>query len=156
MRPGYTSSVFHINNDVKASMSICFEDIFPDEIRKQINEESNLMINITNDSWYGKGLGPLHHSILARLRAIENRRSFYRCTPTGLTTATDLTGKIIAKGKIWEPDIVTAKLPLYEGKPVYSYIGESLSYLSIIITVLLILAVIIIHIKQKIIKKRFK
>ncbi len=148
MRPGFSSSIFQINNDVKASMSICFEDIFPDEIRKRTNEGSNLMINITNDSWYGKGLGPLHHSILARLRAIENRRSFYRCTPTGLTTATDLTGKIIAKGKIWEPDIVTARLPLYNGKTVYSYIGEILSYLAVIITVLLILASIIIKIIQ--------
>ena len=143
LRPGNTSSIFQINNDVRASMSICFEDIFPDKIRKQVNEGSNLMINITNDSWYGKGLGPLHHSILARLRAIENRRSFYRCTPTGLTTASDLTGKVVAKGKIWEPDIVTAKLPLYEGRTIYSYIGESLSYLSVLITVLLILFLII-------------
>ena len=156
LRPGDTSSIFNINNDVKASMSICFEDIFPDKIRKQINEGSNLMINITNDSWYGKGLGPLHHSILARLRAIENRRSFYRCTPTGLTTATDLTGKIIAKGKIWEPDIVTAELPLYEGRTIYSYIGESLSYLSIIIILLLILISIIIYIKQYFSQRRFK
>jgi apolipoprotein N-acyltransferase len=149
MRSGFTSSIFKINDNIKASISICFEDIFPNEIRKQNNEGSNLMINITNDSWYGKGLGPLHHSILARLRAIENRRSFYRCTPTGLTTATDITGKIIAKGKIWELDIVTAELPLNEGRPIYSYIGELLSYLSVITTILLILAVIIINIIQK-------
>lgn len=146
LRSGYTSSIFKINKNVKASMSICFEDIFPEDIREKVNEGSNLMINITNDSWYGKGLGPLHHSILARLRAIENRRSFYRCTPTGFSTATDLTGRIIAKGKIWEPDIITARLPLYEGRTVYSYIGELLSYLTIIITELIIITTLIVFI----------
>ena len=99
MTPGTTSSIIRIGDNVKASMSICFEDIFPDDIRKKVNEGSNLMINITNDSWYGEGLGPLHHSVLARLRSIENRRSFYRCTPTGLTTANDFTGRILAQGQ---------------------------------------------------------
>ena len=74
MTPGTTSSILKIGNKVKASMSICFEDIFPEDIRKNVNEGCNLMINITNDSWYGKGLEPLHHSVLARLRSIENRR----------------------------------------------------------------------------------
>ena len=143
MTPGITSSIFNINDKVKACMSICFEDIFPDEIRQKVNEGSNLMINMTNDSWYGKGLGPLHHSILARLRSIENRRSLYRCTATGLTTANDFTGKLIVQGAMWDAEIVTAKLPLYEGRTIYSYIGELVSYLSIMITVLLMLFVLI-------------
>ena len=143
MVPGITSSIFNVNDKVKACMSICFEDIFPDEIRQKVNEGSNLMINITNDSWYGKGLGPLHHSILARLRSIENRRSFYRCTATGLTTANDFTGKLIAQGEMWNAEIVEARLPLYEGRTVYSCIGELFSYLSIGITVLILLFMLV-------------
>jgi len=131
LTPGKTSSIFKINNKIRASLSICFEDIFPDDIRAKVNEGSNLMINITNDSWYGSGMGPLHHSVLARLRAIENRRSFYRCTPTGVTTASDFTGKIIASGGMWREEIIAVKLPLFDERSVYSYIGEIFSYLSI-------------------------
>jgi apolipoprotein N-acyltransferase len=150
--PGTTPSIFTIGK-VKANISICFEDLFPEDERKKNLEGSNLMINITNDSWYGKDLGPLHHSIIARLRAIENRRSFYRCTATGLTTASDLTGKVVAKGKMWEPVIVKAKLPLYSEKTIYSYTGEIISYFCIGISCLLILLSFIIFLKRKFTKK---
>jgi apolipoprotein N-acyltransferase len=132
-----TSSSIMITGKIKASISICFEDIFPDEIRRNVNEGSNLMINITNDSWFGNGRGPLHHSVLARLRGIENRRSFYRCTATGYTTASDFTGKIIADGPIGEEAFITGTLPLYEGRSVYSYIGELLSWICVLSVILM-------------------
>ncbi len=135
---GKTSAIFNINQ-IKAAISICYEDIFPDLIRKHNIEGSNLMINLTNDSWYGKNMGPLHHSILGRLRAIENRRSFYRCTATGLTTASDLTGKIISSAKVWSEEIVFAELPLYSERTLYSYTGDLFAYLTIAIAILFIL-----------------
>ena len=141
LKPGKLTSIFKIGN-VLASVSICFEDIFPDLIRKNINQGSNLMVNITNDSWYGKNLGPLHHSILARLRAIENRRSFFRCTATGLSTASDITGKIVAKSKMWSEEVIKARVPLYQKRSVYSYIGEIFSYLCITIFVVLSLFIV--------------
>ncbi len=149
MKKGSTQSIFHIKKNVKACISICFEDIFPDEMRKKVNEGCNLMINITNDSWYGKGLGPVHHSILARLRGIENRRSFFRCTATGLTTASDYTGKIIAKGNMWQEQIISARLPLYERRSLYSYIGETFSYLCVILVLIIILIIIRNHFTNK-------
>ena len=133
--PGKTSSIFTIKN-VKASINICFEEIFPDLIRKKCAEGSNLLINLTNDSWFGNGLGPLHHSVLGRLRAIENRRSFFRCTATGLTTASDFTGKIIAKGSMATAEVVKAEVPLYEKRSIYSYIGEIFTNVSIFMVII--------------------
>jgi len=153
LKKGNTSSIFNIDNKVKACMSICFEDIFPDEIRKKVSEGSNLMINITNDSWYGNTIGPVHHSVIARLRAIENRRSFYRCTATGVTTASDPTGRVIATGKVWTEQIVTASLALYDKRTIYSYIGEIFSYLCIVLTILLFIIIIFYKIYSKILKK---
>lgn len=151
---GETSSIFKFEN-VKASMSICFESLFPDEIRKKVNEGSNLMINLTNDSWYGNTIGPVHHSAIARLRAIENRRSFFRVTATGITTASDPTGKIVSKAKAWEPVALYAEVPLYEGKSIYSFIGELFSYISIILVLVFIVVIGVLKIKNQIISKMF-
>lgn len=149
MRSGDTSSVFTIGKNVKACISICYEDIFPNEIRRKVNEGSNLMINITNDSWYGDTIGPVHHSVLGRLRAIENRRAFYRCTATGVTTASDLTGKVVATGPVWVPYIIPATLPLYEGRSLYSYIGESLSYFCVGLVLIILLLTFSDYIEKK-------
>ncbi len=150
LKKGNTPSIFRINDRVRACMSICFEDIFPDEIREKVNEGSNLMINITNDSWYGNTIGPVHHSVLARLRAIENRRSFFRCTATGVTTASTITGKVVAEGKVWTPQIVEARLPLYDKRTVYSYIGETFSYISILTVILIMIFIVCIKAFKKI------
>jgi|GEM_PF-1229109 len=139
---GKTSSIFEINNKTAASLSICFEDIFPDYIRKKSNEGCNILINITNDSWYGDTIGPVHHSVLGRLRAIENRRSFFRCTATGLTTASDFTGKVIAKGGMFKEEVIKARLPLYSKRTIYSYIGESLTYLCLLSVIILLIMII--------------
>ncbi len=140
MQSGNKNIIFDVGEYSNLAVSICFEGIFPDDIRKKVNEGANVMINMTNDSWYGDTIGPVHHSAIARLRGIENRRSLFRCTATGLTTASDLTGRVVEKGEVWEPTIVYAGLPLYRGRTLYSYIGELLSYISISIIFLLIAA----------------
>lgn len=139
LKAGEGSSIIKFQNrrgdsEIRASLSICFEDIFADEIRRKTAPGSNLMINITNDSWFGLGLGPLHHSILARLRGIENRRSLFRCTATGLTTATDPLGRVKSKGTMGRSESIRAALPLYEKRTLYSHIGELFTYLSILIS----------------------
>jgi apolipoprotein N-acyltransferase len=131
--PGTKSGIFQIG-DVRAGLSICFEDLFPELQSKNVADKANIFINLTNDSWYGYGLGPLHHSIIARLRGIENRRSLYRCTSTGLSTASDLTGRVVASGQMGKEDIIYAGLPLYEGKTFYFYAGEILSYICMLLT----------------------
>lgn len=148
---GQTLSVFFMG-EARASLSICFEDLFPDLIRRKNNEGSNLMINITNDSWFGNGIGPIHHSVLARLRAIENRRSFYRCTATGLTTASSITGEVKKSLKIGTEGFLKETLSLYDKRTIYSYIGELFSY----ITILIVLIMIIYSLRRYFLKEREK
>nr|HPO49827.1 hypothetical protein [Spirochaetota bacterium] len=76
-------------------------------------------------------------------RGIENRRSLYRCTATGLTTASDITGKVLVKSKMWSEEIVKARLPLYGKKTIYGRIGELFSY--VCIGILLVIIVIILR-----------
>lgn len=141
-KPGNTKSVIQIDNNVRAAITICFEEIFPNIVRRKCNEGCNLLINMTNDSWFGTGLGPIHHSILGRLRAIENRRSFFRCTATGYTSASDPTGRIVADIPIDQAAFLTATLPLYETTTIYSIIGELLTYICDIFVLVMILYMI--------------
>jgi len=146
--PGKTSSIFNIK-EIKAALTICFEDLFPDLVRKKVNEGANIMINLTNDSWYGNTIGPIHHSIIARLRAIENRRAFFRCTATGFTTASDITGKVVASGNMFTEEIVKAKLPLYTKRTIYSYIGELLTNICIFTVIMITLTILGIYFRKK-------
>ncbi|HQH31634.1 MAG TPA: hypothetical protein PK900_12190, partial [Spirochaetota bacterium] len=65
-----------------------------------------------------------------------------RCTATGLTTASDFTGKIIAKGSMATAEVVKAEVPLYEKRSIYSYIGEIFTNVSIFMVIITALYII--------------
>lgn len=69
----------------RMAISICFEAIFPDEVRRQMNDGAQLLVNLSNDAWLGPGAGPEQHLLMVRLRAIENRTWVVRATPTGIS-----------------------------------------------------------------------
>ena len=75
---------------------ICYESIFPDEIRQFARNGAQVLVNISNDGWFGPTGAPGQHLNMARLRAIENRRWVLRATNTGITTVIDPFGRLIA------------------------------------------------------------
>jgi apolipoprotein N-acyltransferase len=80
---GYTFGVF-----------ICYEAIYPGEIREFAAKGANLLINISNDGWFGRSAAAVQHLHMARVRAVENRRWVLRVTNSGITAAIDPYGKI--------------------------------------------------------------
>ena len=75
---------------------ICYESIFADEIRQYAAEGADVLINISNDGWYGDTSAPWQHLDMVRMRAIENHRWVLRATNTGVTAAIDPFGRVIA------------------------------------------------------------
>jgi apolipoprotein N-acyltransferase len=71
-------------NGVPVAVSICFEDAFPDEFRIDARA-SRLLVNLTNDAWFGRGVAPAQHLQFSLLRAAESGRWLARATPTGIT-----------------------------------------------------------------------
>lgn len=101
---------------LQTSVLICYEDVFPWLGRSATTPETDFLVNITNDGWFGESAEPWQHAILAVFRAVENRIPLIRCTNTGLTCWIDEYGRIReifrdARGSVYGPGIAMFKLP---------------------------------------------
>lgn len=95
----------------KVGIVICFEAIFPDVSRDHIRAGGELLVNITNDAWFGKTSAPYQHMAMSRLRAIENRVPLLRAANTGISSIISDTGEIIASGGLFSEEVVTGSVP---------------------------------------------
>jgi apolipoprotein N-acyltransferase len=75
---------------------ICYESIFGDEIREFSKMGAEVLVNISNDGWYGDTSAPWQHLNMVRMRAIENHRWVLRATNTGITSVIDPDGRVVA------------------------------------------------------------
>ena len=93
--PGSHRTVFPVA-DKKYGVFICYESIFGDELRHFALNGAQVLINISDDGWYGDTSAPWEHLDMARMRAIENHRWVLRATNTGITAVIDPKGRITA------------------------------------------------------------
>jgi len=125
---GFTRGVGPVTLDagaVKAAPLICYEDIMPELARAAVGEKNaNLLVNLTNDAWFGRTVAPYQHARLSQLRAIETRRTLVRVTNTGLTTIINARGETVQDLPIYTPGVLTAKVELMEGKTPYVQYGD--------------------------------
>jgi apolipoprotein N-acyltransferase len=91
---GTVTAIGEFPSGYKFSVFICYEAIYPGEVRDFAKRGANLLINISNDGWFGKSPAAQQHLLMARVRAVENRRWVLRVTNSGLTAAIDPYGKI--------------------------------------------------------------
>lgn len=73
---------------------ICYEAVFADEVRRFVRNGAEVLVNISDDGWYGDTSAPWQHLNMARMRAIENRRWLLRDTNSGVTAAIDPYGRV--------------------------------------------------------------
>ncbi|MDA8428584.1 MAG: apolipoprotein N-acyltransferase [Geobacteraceae bacterium] len=115
------------------AVNICYEDIFPGQIRSLMQGGHNrriphVMINLTNDSWYGKSTEPIEHLALASFRSIEQRRSLVRSTNTGISAFVDPVGRIVKRSGIWTRETLVERVPMMQGRTVYALSGDWLGW----------------------------
>jgi apolipoprotein N-acyltransferase len=96
-RSGSDYVVGRLPNGLRFGTFICYEAIFPDEVRKFARNGASLLINISNDGWFGRSAAPRQHLRMARVRAVENRRWLLRATNNGYTVSVDPYGRIAAQ-----------------------------------------------------------
>ncbi|UTY29230.1 apolipoprotein N-acyltransferase [Treponema putidum] len=116
--PGTECKVFSIKNSegktVRFAAPICFEDAFPKVCRNLHNAGSDLLINITNDSWSKTKSAEYQHFVVAHFRAIELRTTLVRSTNSGYSAVVDPKGKIIADIPLFEAESLYAEVPIYK------------------------------------------
>ncbi|MBW2413619.1 MAG: apolipoprotein N-acyltransferase [Deltaproteobacteria bacterium] len=83
---------------------VCIEDIIPSLPRRiwQVSGPPDVLVNVTNDSWYGETHEPVHHMAMSTFRTIETRRSLIRATNTGISVLVDPLGRITARTRVRE------------------------------------------------------
>ena len=118
-------------------MSICYEDAYGTEIRKAL-PNANILINVSNDAWFGDSFAPHQHLQIARMRAIENGRYLLRSTNTGISAVIDNKGNVVSRSPQFKPHALSATVKLYDGETPFSKFGNSLILTFCILILILI------------------
>jgi apolipoprotein N-acyltransferase len=123
------------------SVSICYEDIFPGQIRMLMSggQEGRIpeaMFNLTEDSWYGNTVEPMEHVALASFRAIEHRRPLVRSTTTGISAIIDPVGRFAKRTGQWTKETLVGRIPMMQGRTAYAVLGDWLGCLCAILVLL--------------------
>ncbi len=125
--------------DAKLGMLICFEGIFPDLARAMTKNQADLLINITNDAWFGKTSAPYQHLSMTVFRAVENKRCLVRSANTGISGFIDPVGRCTAATPLFEDAVLTRTVPLLKIRTIYSQVGDVFA-LACLVGVLLFIA----------------
>jgi apolipoprotein N-acyltransferase len=103
---------------------ICYEVIFPYIARSMVANGARLLVNITNDAWYGRSSAPYQHFSMTVFRAVENRRALARSANTGISGFVDPAGRILAETPIFEEAAMSRQLPLMTLTTFYTRFGD--------------------------------
>ena len=107
-------------------VQICFEIIFPGLSRSLAKNGAGMLVNLTNDAWFGRSSAAQQHFSMAVFRAVENRRSLVRCANTGISGFIDPAGRIVAGTALFEDAVVDRKVPELTAVSLYTRLGDVL------------------------------
>jgi apolipoprotein N-acyltransferase len=123
------------------SVYICYEAVFPNEVRRFTLAGAQLFINISDDGWFGSSSAPSQHLAMARVRAVENRRWLVRDTNNGITVSVDPYGRIVARLPSSIREELDAPYAFRSDLTVYAQWGDWLAWLCVLGALVLVLDV---------------
>jgi len=133
----------------KLGVFICYESIFPDEVRQFANNGAQVLVNISNDGWYGDSGAYAQHLKQSRMRAVENNRWLLLDTNTGVTAAIDPDGRIVASAPRKTRTALRAPYTLLNAMTFYTRHGDWFAYLCAIISVAALLMRLVVRKQAK-------
>lgn len=95
-------------------VSICYEDAYAGEIARAL-PAAGLLVNVSNDAWFGDSIAPHQHLQIARMRALEAGRYLLRATNTGISAVIDHRGRVLARSGQFNPEVTTAEARIRTG-----------------------------------------
>ena len=116
---GNNLRLIHINNNLSYIPIICYEIIYYWKLINNVNYKSNFIVNITNDIWFGKYLGPYQHFYLSKLRAAEFNKPLIRVSNNGISGIIDHNGQILSKINLNNIENKKYKLSINDRKNFY-------------------------------------
>jgi apolipoprotein N-acyltransferase len=120
---------------------ICFEVIFPDLVRRFVEQGADYMITITNDAWFGRSSAPYQHFSMVVFRAVENRVAFARAANTGISGFIDASGRILRMSDIFVEEALTGEIGIGGPRAFYTAYGDVFAYGCVILSTFGIIAI---------------
>jgi apolipoprotein N-acyltransferase len=114
------------NDEPAIGVQICFEIIFPELCRSLVKNGAGVLVNLTNDAWFGRSSAAYQHFSMTVFRAVENRRSLVRCANTGISGFVDPAGRILARSNLFEDAVMVRDVPAMTGMTIYTRMGDVL------------------------------
>lgn len=110
---------------------ICYEGIFPELFRRFVRSGARVMVNMTNDAWFGRTEGPLQHLAMYSFRAIEHRIAVARVANTGVSAFITPSGRIATSLGLFERGNLIGRVALRSRETLYTRAGEWLAYVAL-------------------------
>ncbi|HMO02850.1 MAG TPA: apolipoprotein N-acyltransferase [Oligoflexia bacterium] len=130
-----------ISANLKLAPLICYEDVIPSMAEAATRKGATLLVNLTNDGWFGESLAPIQHHQIASFRAIENRRYLARATNTGLSGIVNPIGQTVKMAEQFRPASLEGEVLLLNNQTMFIKIGgeSTIKIFSLLVGVLLII-----------------
>jgi apolipoprotein N-acyltransferase len=122
-RPGAKLTLLDVG-DHSIGTFICYEAAFPHFVRRFTATGAELLVNISNDGYFGRTAARQQHLLLARMRAAENRRWYLRCTNDGLTAVIDPAGRVVQSLPPYKSAALVAQFSYLQGTTTYTRYGD--------------------------------
>jgi apolipoprotein N-acyltransferase len=103
---------------------ICYESVFPAEVREFVKKGAQVLVNISNDGYFGHSSAREQHLEIARMRAVENDRWLLRVTNDGITSVIDPLGRIMVRLPLYQISTALAKYNYRNGLTFYTSVGD--------------------------------
>ncbi len=109
----------------RISTPVCYEDVLARFTRKMVREaKPHVLINLTNDAWFGDSQEPRIHLLLSKYRAIEHRRYMVRATNSGISAVVDPLGRVVAQTGLLTRENLRYDVHMLEGETIYTRFGD--------------------------------
>jgi apolipoprotein N-acyltransferase len=135
--PGERAALLPVNGH-PASVSICYEVVYPALVRAFVVGGSELLTTITNDAWFGRTSAPYQHFEQASMRAIEEGRYLVRSANTGISGIVDPYGRVVEKTALFESAVLVGEARFLRTSTFYARHGDILAYASVAMTAALL------------------
>lgn len=129
--PGSELNLLEIREKgIRIAPLICYEDIIPAFSRELVKKGANILINLTNDAWFGKSLAPYQHLLISIPRAVETKRYLIRSTNTGISAVIDSVGRVQSETDIFVKTTLKDEVSLLDNEiTLYTKIGDIFPWL---------------------------
>ncbi|MBP1751376.1 MAG: acyltransferase [Geobacteraceae bacterium] len=119
---------------------VCFEGIFPELSRGYVQAGSRLLVNITNDAWYGRSSAPYQHLSMTVFRAVENRVPLVRAANTGITAIIDGKGQIRSRTLLFQEAYLEGEVRMGSGDTLYCRYGDVFAKICLALSAIIAIA----------------